>query len=276
MVGELGRKIVAPGNRGIVLDLVVFVVNVLLVRALVSHARSVAHSAQDDVLAKGTIALFFAGLLLLQPIGPALKRWSFHQRSSFAADTSAPESTAGCLVFWFMPVYLVLMFALATAAAIMLGDVLDASRGGAAFSMFVLLGGLVWSVCSVVVIYRYFMKPARRPHWTFLTTPQAAHLGDACMYVNVIALQIVWGSVTASQSFREIVTGTPLGRPGSFTDIVGRLFAAGVLAALVYFPGRIFYLVEDKHRGLTWATMLLANLPLSLSIALAPPFRSPG
>ena len=65
------------------------------------------------------------------------------------------------------------------------------------------------------------------------------------------------------------MTKTPLGRPGSGTDIVGRLLVVSACAALLYFPARIYYLVEDKHRALTWVTMLLANLPLILRITLA-------
>jgi hypothetical protein len=49
---------------------------------------------------------------------PILKRWSFHQRHTFSAGAGA-----GCLLFWYMPVYLVMMFALCTAAAVILGEV---------------------------------------------------------------------------------------------------------------------------------------------------------
>ena len=76
--------------------------------------------------------------------------------------------------------------------------------------------------------------------------------------------------MTASAAFTELVTQTPLGRPGSVTDVLGRLVATAAFAALLYFPARIFYLAEDKHRPLTCATMLLANLPLVLRIAFAP------
>ncbi len=66
------------------------------------------------------------------------------------------------------------------------------------------------------------------------------------------------------------MTQTPLGRPGSFSDILGRLIVIAVCAILLYLPARIFYLAEDKHRALTAATILLANLPLIVRIAFAP------
>ncbi len=263
------RWIFAPQNRGILLDLVVFCFNLFLVRALVHVAQDLVQAAHhEDVLAKLMVGLFFAGLVLIQPVGPVLKRWSFHQRRSF--DT---ESGAGCLLFWFMFVYLVMMLVLTAAADIVITDAFVTGSGGENVAVPAMLAGFVWSIVSVVIVYRYFVTPKERPRWAFLTTPAAERLGDACMYLNVIGLQIVWSSVTASPAFREIVTGTPLGKAGSFTDIVGRLIVIGALAALVYFPGRIFYLVEDKHRKLTWFTILLANLPLILRVAFAPPFR---
>ena len=94
-------------------------------------------------------------------------------------------------------------------------------------------------------------------------SPQSAALGDTCMFLNVICLQIVWNSLIASAFFREeMLTGNPLGKPGSFTDILGRFILIGLLALLVYIPARIFYLVEDQRLKRTWVTMLLANLPL--------------
>ena len=67
------------------------------------------------------------------------------------------------------------------------------------------------------------------------------------------------------------MTRTPLGTAGSITDILGRLIATAAFAMVLYFPARIYYLAEDKHLALTWATMLLANLPLILRITFTPP-----
>ena len=257
-MNRAGSTIFAPNNRGIVLDLVVFAFNLFLVRALVVLANDVLHAAVEDVRAKLAIGLFFAILVFIQPLGPALRRWSFHQRHAFSTD-----SGAGCVLFWFMFVYLVMMFGLCTAAAVFLGTIFSTGEGvGVAFA----LAGFVWSVISVVNVYRYFVTPKKPPRWSYLTTPAAEHLGDACIYLNVICLQILWAGITASAWFTELVTRTPLGRPGSASDFLGRLVVTAAFALLLYLPGRIFYLVEDRHRRLTYATMLLANLPLILRI----------
>jgi len=260
-VPVVAGKMMAPHNRGVVLDLVVFAVNLLLIRALVIPANTLVHAAREDVGAKLMIGLFFAALVFIQPAGPVLKRWSFHQRNTFSADSSA-----GCLLFWFMFAYLAMMFALCGVAAVVLGEVFST---GPDMGVVLVLAGFVWSIVSVVFVYRYFVPPKKPPRWTFLTTPAAEHLGDVFIYLNVIGFQILWAGVTASGPFRELVTGTPLGRPDSLTDVVGRLVATAACALLLYLPARIFYLVEDRHRALAAATMLLANLPLILSIVFA-------
>jgi hypothetical protein len=111
-----------------------------------------------------------------------------------------------------MFVYLAMMFGLCAGAAIFLGQFFS---GGEGVRVAVALAGFAWSVITVGVVYRYFVPPKKAPRWVFLTTPAAAHLGDACIYLNAICLQILWASVTASGWFTELVTRTPLGRPGS-------------------------------------------------------------
>lgn len=263
-------KIFAPHNRGILLDVVVFLVSVLLMRIVTIFSLSLVHQAEENTLAKLAIAFFFAGLLFLQPLGPTLRRWSFHQRTNFSTD-----SNAGCLLFWFMFVYLAMMLMISAAGTILISEVIfEEGSTGADIGGLALLAGFAWSIFSVVVIYRYFGPPKKKPSWGFLTSPKAEQLGDVCMFLNVICLQILWSSLTASATFREETISTPLGRAGSFSDILGRLIVISAVAAVVYFPARIFYLVEDKHRKVTWLTMLLANLPLILGIVFASPVHS--
>jgi len=266
-MGSDFRQIFAPHNRGILLDVVVLLVTALLLRVVTILSLNLVQRAEDEVLPKLAIGFFFAGLLVLQPLGPTLKRWSFHQRSPFNTNSSA-----GCLLFWFMFAYLVMMLVISGAASILISEVIfEKDSVGSDIGVLAVLAGFVWSIVSIVIIYRYFLRPKREPRWSFLATQKAEQLGDVCMFLNVICLQILWGSLTASASFREVVTSTPLGRRGSFTDFLGRLIIIGALAALVYLPARIFYLVEDKHLKLSALIMLVANLPLILGIVFASP-----
>lgn len=261
------RKLLAPRNRGILLDIIVFLINLILMGLLTRLSMDLADEAETDILAKAAVGVYFAGLFFLQPLGPVLKRWSFHQQHKFES-----ESVAGCLLLGLMFFYLIMMLLISSAAIIILSEVLfEPGSPGSDIGPVLILGGLAWSIANVVLIYRYFVRPRKPPRWNFLTTPAAAILGDIFMFINVIALQVLWNSLTAATSFWSNLTGTPLGRPGSFTDILGRFIVIGTLALLVYFPGRIFYLVEDRRRRIIWLTMLLANLPLLLRALFAPP-----
>jgi hypothetical protein len=255
------KAILEPRNRGILLDLVVFIISLVLMHVLTVQSLNLVRQAEENNFAKLVVGLFFAGVFFLQPLGPILKRWSFHERFKFETN-----STAGCLLIGLMWFYVVLMILLSGTATIILSEVIfERGSPAAEFAALVVVGGAVLSIVNAVVIYRYFLKPKKKPRWKFLTTPRSALLGDVLMFLNVICLQILWGGVTASVLFWSVLDSTPLGgQKGTISEVLGRLIAISVLALLVYFPGRIFYLAEDRNRKLTWLTMLLANLPLIL------------
>lgn len=260
-------QLLEPKNRGILLDIVVFIINLTLMIFLTRLSKSLVNQAEEDVSAKALVGLFFAGLFFLQPVGPVLKRWSFHQEARGDAG-----GAIGCFLFMFMFFYLVMMLLVSATATIMLTEVFfEPGSGGGEVGTFLILAGFVWSIVNTVVIYLYFHKPKKPPRWEFLKTHQAALLGDVCMFLNVICLQILWNNLTSAETFWNNMLSTPLGRPGSFSDILGRFIVIGTLALLVYFPGRIFYLVEDRRRKIAWITMLLANLPLLLRAVFSAP-----
>ena len=258
------HKLLKPENRGILLDVVVFFLNLTLMIVLTRLTRQLVNDADNDNSAKALIGFYFVALFLLQPLGPVLKRWTFHQHAK--VDTS---SFVGCLLPVFMLFYLVMMLLISSTATIILGDIFE-GEGGEIGTVLILVGFL-WSIFNTVLISRYFLKPKKPPRWKFLTTPQAAMLGDVCMFLNVISLQVLWNNLTTAESFWQHTLSTPLGRPGSVTDILGRFIVIGVLAMLVYFPGRIFYLIEDRNRKVAWLTMILANLPLLLRAVFSAP-----
>ena len=74
----------------------------------------------------------------------------------------------------------------------------------------------------------------------------------------MILFQVIWNTLTFA----------PLGRPSGLAEFLGRLFVLCFLAMLIYFPPRMFYLVEDINRRRTWATMLLANSPVILRVLI--------
>src|SRR6266446_8470964 len=79
-VVEMIKKLFAHANRGILLDLIVFFVNVVLLTVLSRQLASLFQQANTYGLAKAAVALFCLGLAFLQPIGATLKRRRAHLR----------------------------------------------------------------------------------------------------------------------------------------------------------------------------------------------------
>ena len=87
------KKIFAYWNRGLLLDASVFLFQLISIRLLTTAALSFVRQAEADVLAQTAIGLFLVGLFVLQPLGPILKRWSFHEHfPSFESHQSGLSS----------------------------------------------------------------------------------------------------------------------------------------------------------------------------------------
>ena len=136
----------------------------------------------------------------------------------------------------------------------------------------VVSAAFVFPVLSGLVIFTYFRGPKKPPHWKFLMTPQSEALGDLCMFLNVICFQMLFSVYVSSPHFWNALHKITRQSSGEFfPGLSGRLYVAGIAALLAYFPPRIFYLVIDQHRKITWLMMLLANLPLILAIVFYMP-----
>lgn len=247
-------------NRGLLLDIVVFFLNLFLMQRLTGYALEVFRYANDDdqlaqfVLLMGCIAMW-----VLPPAGAVLKRWHFHQRlKDEGRDIDLDAHATGCLfnpIFYFC-LNLVLMSAIVTG----LGRFLFGERlleNGAIF-LPLIFGGLFCTIVQTYLIYRYFSRPQKPPKYDFLRRPESETLGDVCIFVNMILFQIIW----------NLLNFAGLGGPSSAVEFFGRLFFLCFLALLIYFPPRMFYLVEDSHRGRTWITMLLANSPVIVRLLI--------
>ena len=262
------HAIMAPRRRGLMLDIAVFVFSSLLFLLLGRISRSFIEQAETDGTAKLLIGLFFIGLLLLQPWGPLLKRRRFHARHP--GFGSGPENLAGCWIAVLVFFYLIMMMIVAGAGSTMNSEVVLA-RGetGATAGVIGFFAGLAIAAVNVVLFVRFFVPPKKPARWACWNSPRAEAVGDISIFLNVIVLQIVWGSVMSSELFWEIVIKTPLGEPNSATAIFGRFLVIAILALMVYIPPRVFFLIEQKHRRIAWLTMTFANLPIILRALLA-------
>src|ERR1051325_5954074 len=87
-------------NRGLLLDIVVFVLNLFLMRFLLGRFMFFFRSAfNGDPASEIVILIFSLGLFVLPPLGAILKRWPFHHRLQVAGkDFDRTETfVGGCL-----------------------------------------------------------------------------------------------------------------------------------------------------------------------------------
>jgi hypothetical protein len=248
-------KIHAPANRGILLDCVVFLVNLILLTVLTHLLRTLFSQSKEDPFAKAEVVLYCAGLTFLQPIGALLKRRRAHQRSP---ELAGPEP--GCLFHPFLYFLSKLIFLIAGAGNLV--ELLYGDRANGSTDFFGLppwlfttlfLGVPVLAAANTAAVYFYFHAPKHAPLFKFLESPHSETLGDVCLFLNMIGYQMFWGLLMADLT-------------KDYASIAGRLSTFCFAALIIYFPPRLQYLAEDARRPLTWLTMLLANSPVLFRI----------
>lgn len=276
------KQLFAYRNRGLLLDIAVFLCQLLLLRVLTNLSLSFVRQAQQSVFAKFAIGIFLILLFLLQPLGPILKRWSFHQQfPTFEKDTGALTSLFLSLYKFFYIAAMAIMIYLAYSYfSEALQSNSDATPISAeALEKLVVALAIVFPIISGVLVFRYFSKPEREAFWKFLMTPQAGLLGDFCMFVNVICFQILFSVYFSSPHFWSALHKISRLASSQLEGLSGRVYLATIAALIVYLPPRIFYLVAPaslKRRLLVSLSMLLANLPLIFSIVFyAPQAQTP-
>lgn len=253
--------IFARQNRGLLLDIVVFIANIFLMRLITGFVIDLFKRADNNeadakfFLLCGAIAMW-----ILPAAGAVLKRWHFHQR--LAAEhkelASTQTSLVGCL---FNPImYFCLNLVVMAAITAGLGTILFGQKGidnGAIFVPSVILG-LVLTIFQTYLIYRYFSPPKEPPSSGLLLNPESEVLGDICFFLNMLLFQCAW----------NMITYTDFARVSGVADFLGRLFFLSFVALLIYFPPRMFYLAEDINRKRTWVSMFLANSPVIFRVLI--------
>jgi hypothetical protein len=256
----------AEANRGLLLDIVVFIANIFLMRVLTRQFIELfSQMDTNDPIAKLSLGLIFAAMWILPAAGAVLKRWHFHQRRN-APTLGSQTNLAGCL---FNPLfYFCLNLVISAAVMASLGDFLFGRRGlETPWVMVPMIFAIMnLTIIQTWLIYRYFSPPKQPPKSKFLRSPQSETLGDVCLFLNMILFQVFW----------NLLTFADLGRPSSVVEFLGRLFFLSFIALLIYFPPRMFYLAEDINRRRTWLTMLLANSPVIVRVLVGSGSNFPG
>ena len=257
---RLQAALFAEENRGLLLDIVVFLLNLFLMQWLTGYVLDLFRFANEgEPLAQLALLTGCVAMWVLPAAGAVLKRWHFHQRLKGARQTVDFESTAsGCLfnpIFYFC-LNLVLMSAIVSGV----GQFLFGRRLLETGAIFIplIFAGLFCTIAQTYLIYRYFSAPKKPPKQQFLLKPESEMLGDVCIFLNMVLFQIGW----------NLLSFAGLGRPSGAIEFFGRLFFLCFLALLIYFPPRMFYLAEDINRGRTWLMMLLANSPVIVRVLI--------
>lgn len=269
-----------PRNRGILLDIAVFIFQLFLIRLLTRRSIEFTQLAEQDTRAKVAIGVFLIALFVLQPVGPILKRWSFHKHfPSFEQDQGALLSIVLMIYRFF---YIGAMWIMIYIAVVYFASAFPNAYSDSKEKLIVALG-LALPILAGFVVFRYFKKPAWdrpdagvlssifSPIKRFLKSPSAEILGDLCMFLNIVCFQVLFGVYVASPHFWNALHKTTRVAQSNFDGVFGRVYLAMIAVVLVYLPARIFYLAIDKHRKSTWVMMLLANLPLILAVVFYTP-----
>ncbi len=253
------KNLFARTNRGMLLDVIVFVLNLFLMRILTRQVMNFYHEVSfESPLGQLAVGSVCAAMWILPAAGAVLKRWGFHERRNAPTLDSVESNIGGCL---FNPLmYFSLNLVITAAVIASLGTFIFGNQRMDTGPVFITLtfAGLGLTIVQTVLIYRYFSPPKKPPKWDFLRTPQSETLGDICLFLNMILFQVGW----------NLLTFSPLPHPSGVGEFVGRLFFLCFIALLIYFPPRMFYLAEDIHRRSAWLTMLLANSPVIIRVLI--------
>jgi len=257
---SLQTALFAEENRGLLLDVVVFFLNLFLMQWLTGYAVELFRLANnDEPLAQLVLLLGCLAMWVLPAAGAVLKRWHFHERLKAEGRALDVDSILpGCLfnpIFYFC-LNIVLVSAIVTGLARFLFG--ERSLQNGAIFVPLIFGGLFCTIAQTYLIYRYFYAPKKPPRSDFLRHHESETLGDVCIFLNMILFQVVW----------NLLSFAGLGRPSGPVEFLGRLFFLCFLALLIYFPPRMFYLAEDIRRPLTWVMMLVANSPVIVRVLI--------
>jgi hypothetical protein len=247
------KSLFAPINRGILLDILVFVLNLVAMGFLTDQFVGLIQDANSGSLVAYYILFFFCvGIFVLPPLGTTLKRWHFHLRRGSSVDSASPvKPVYGCL---FDPIIYLCLNILIVCSIIAYGFQIfygDKEPDGAIFVSAVMFGVFLAGL-QTYIVYRYFSPPTKAPSFNFLRKPVSETIGDALLYLNMIAFELILNMLLSFPS-----------RPVSgVTDFFGRLFFITFITLLIYLPPRLYYLAEDIRRPRAILTILLANSPI--------------
>ena len=247
-------NLLAESNRGLLLDVFVFFLNLVLMHWLTGYFNILLQQCNANVrLAQVALLLACLNMWVLPAAGAVLKRWRFHERlQSEGKDVEGASVLAGCVfspIFYFCLNIVLVCVLIAGVDSLYFGEGL---RSNGFYFLPILFVGLNLTIVQTYLIFRYFTPPKKPPRFKFLMSQESEILGDVFIFVYMTLFQVAW----------NLFTSGTMSRPSDLGEVLGRLFLLCFAALLIYFPPRMLYLAEDIGRGRTWLMMLFANSPV--------------
>lgn len=170
------KNLSAPTNRGILLDVLVFLLNVLLMRSLTANFIGLIQDGNaSDPVAYYALFLFCLGILVLPPLGTTLKRWQFHRRRAAGGNpVDAEKLNPGYLfnpILYFCASLMIVCFIIAYIFRCFYAD--KAAEPDAGLFVSAVFGGIILAGLQTYVVYLYFSPPKKTSPLAFLRASNA-------------------------------------------------------------------------------------------------------
>jgi hypothetical protein len=179
------RRILSETYRGILFDILIFLVSIFLMKVLTDNFVELVGAADrgDDQIAQLAVGFFCLGIFLLPPAAALLKRYHFHQKLAERNKKFSDEKTGflfGCL---FNPIFYFCLNVVIVSAvnAFIMQLVYGKKEPGAGLFVTLVFAGLVFNILQTYLVYHFFTPPKREPRSEFLKSHRAALLGDLCI-----------------------------------------------------------------------------------------------
>lgn len=252
--------VVSGRNRGIVLDCIVFCVNLFLMSDLstrINDEIGIGAGRANDSRALGIMAGYCVLACLLPATGALLKYLSGSQKHTphFYRKTWGKQFNSMMivvLIFQFLSqaVFFIAGYAYQTKLAAL------TPGGGMSLLLKIFIPvSIIFIIANPILVRMNFVKN-RLQLLSGFARGLVEFIGDICLFANMILFQIFWGIFMADLT-------------QDWGGVLERVLALAITSLLLYFPPRFIYLAEDGHRPIAWLTMLLANTPIIIRIIIA-------
>ena len=166
---KLFRSLFSRTNRGILLDICVFVSSIFLPHLLTGKFVQLTRAPDEDVRAKLAVAIFFTMLLFLAPLGAMLKRAQFWERINEQNKKDQIKKNVSSFVFspWFSFIWLLIIYAFVVVSwtEVLLRDSYLSSTWAI---LAIIFGGVIYCFIGAMLILDFFRDDYGPPQWKIL------------------------------------------------------------------------------------------------------------